>query len=110
MRDFLPHRKQRDLVDRHGLEKVPGVQIDAVSASVDLGDPEEDEVDQFFREGRVVGDIMVHTVQRLRSGGSDFRPIQPRHLIFLSSWADIGVTMRDERDSADVTSPAKKCR
>jgi hypothetical protein len=61
------------------------MQIDAVSASVDLGNPEEDEVNQFFREGRAVGDIMVHTVQRLRSSGSDFGPIQPVHLIFLSS-------------------------
>jgi len=61
------------------------MQIDAVSASVDLLDAEEDEVNQFFRQGRAGGDIMVHTVERLRSSGSHFGPIQPVHLIFLSS-------------------------
>lgn len=84
------------------------MQIDAVSASVDLRNPEEDEVNQLCREGRVIGDIMVHTVQRLRSGGSYFGPIQPVHLIFLSSRAEIGVTMPDERGSAAVTSRVKK--
>ena len=43
----MPHGKQGDLV---GLEKVPGVQIDAVGASVDLRGPVENKVNQLGRE------------------------------------------------------------
>lgn len=67
-------------------------------------------MNQLCREGSAIGDIMVDTVQRLRSGGGYFGPIQPIHLIFLSSSADIGVTRPDERDFGAVTSRPKKCR
>lgn len=49
VRDFRPHRQERNLVHRHCFAKVAAVEIDAVRAAIDLGHPQTDELNELFR-------------------------------------------------------------
>lgn len=48
--------------------------VDAVGASVYLGNPEKDEVDQFLRQTGIVSDILMNSIQNLRCLRRDIRP------------------------------------
>ncbi|CAI8870207.1 hypothetical protein EMIT0P12_30245 [Pseudomonas sp. IT-P12] len=67
---FVPDWYQEDFVYRHVFfDEVSGVKVDAMSATVDLRNPQKYQVDQRGRKIRTTGDVVVqagHGFRRAR--------------------------------------------
>jgi hypothetical protein len=50
------------------------MEVDAMSASIDLRDPKEDEVDQLFGKVGAVGHVLMQSMQGLGSVGRNVIP------------------------------------
>src|SRR3546814_12044281 len=75
-----PNRQQHNLVERHRLEEVTRVQIDAVRTAVDLRHPQKHQMDHLLRQVGARRDIMMHPKQGPRTVGRHFMPDQPLNL------------------------------
>ncbi len=58
--------------------------VDAMGAAVDLRHAQEDEMNQLFRQVRLLGDVVMDVEERLCAVGGDFGPVHAGHIVFLS--------------------------
>src|SRR3546814_2752058 len=90
-------------VERHRLEEVTRVQIDAVRTAVDLRRPQKHQMDHLLRQVGARRDIMMHPKQGPRTVGRHFMPDQPLNLahafILLCSSAQSTLARSEEHTS-----------